>query len=349
MEMNARELKAFEDFCQVEFRALFGETTQSVTTSLNTIVDVQKSMISNVGKVSEAIGGNAHFESIRYSFFSGGKRFRPMLSFACATYLDLPIERVFPWAMAIEMIHTYSLIHDDLPCMDNDDFRRGQPTNHKVYGEAMALLAGDSLLTEAFAVLAKYYSDSGPSLGALVKQLAHVSGLNGMILGQYYDMTLNAPEKTLEKIPDKTPEKTLESTLEKTQKKAIDSGSASSIAHLNQIHLLKTGALIAGAFTGPALLKNMNADQLKSMRDVGLLVGYAFQVKDDILDAQQDKESPKNLIYHFKETVQLAQFLERVHHEIKSKISDLDKQLKCDEGKSRALTRFLEWNINRDK
>ncbi len=319
MELYSRELKSFEDFCQTEFRTLFNETNQSVVTSLDAANAVQKPFIIKSEKnAADTVGGNAQFESIKYSFFSGGKRFRPLLSFACAQYLNIPADRVFPWAMAIEMIHTYSLIHDDLPCMDNDDLRRGKPTNHKVYGEAIALLAGDSLLTEAFAVLAKFYSDSGPSLGALVKQLANVSGLNGMILGQYYDMTLD------------------------TQKNE-------SIAHLNQIHLLKTGALIAGAFMGPALLKNMSAEQLKLMRDLGLLLGYAFQVKDDFLDAEQDKDSKKNLIYHMQTKEKLSEFLELIHQNIQQRIGELDKQLKSDEGKSRALTQFLEWNLSRDK
>jgi geranylgeranyl diphosphate synthase type II len=324
MNLYSREQESFEAFCRAEFQQIFRETAQSVVGAAATIDKIQSSSLSESGGAAGDLSVyNSQFESIEYSYFSGGKRFRPLLSFAGAHYLGVSLESVFPWAMAIEMIHTYSLIHDDLPCMDNDDFRRGKPTNHKVYGEAIALLAGDSLLTEAFSVLAKHYAGLGPNLSLLVQQLAHSSGLNGMILGQYFDVTLASGKISA------TP------------------------AHLNQIHLLKTGALISGALMGPALLKRLSADQLKSMQEVGSLLGYAFQVKDDILDSEQDKDSKKNLIHHFKTVDKLEGFLNQIHARISAKISSLDKLLQISSedpsAQSQHLLQFLEWNIIREK
>lgn len=307
MNLYSREQESFESFCQNEFKQLFGDASGAIANASAAL-----------GSASTISNKNSQFESIEYSYFSGGKRFRPLLSFAGAQYLGLPIDSVYPWAMAIEMIHTYSLIHDDLPCMDNDDFRRGKPTNHKVYGDAIALLAGDSLLTEAFAVLARHYSKLGSALGPLVTQLAQSSGLQGMILGQYFDITLDSGKT------------------EATQ------------SHLNQIHLLKTGALISGALMGPALIKNLPLDHQTAMKDVGLLLGYAFQVKDDVLDSEQDKDSKKNLIHHYKTVDKLNAFLKQVHQQIEEKILELDRTLQTPSGKNQHLLQFLEWNIKRE-
>lgn len=319
MNLYSREQESFESFCQNEFQQLFSKTSQAVDGASRVIDKIQRTSLAISGDAVQISNKNLQFESIEYSYFSGGKRFRPLLSFAGAQYLGLSVESIYPWAMAIEMIHTYSLIHDDLPCMDNDDFRRGQPTNHKVYGEAIALLAGDSLLTEAFSVLAKHYSKLGRTFGALISELAQSAGLNGMILGQYFDITLNSGKI------------------------------AASPGHLNQIHLLKTGALISGALMGPALIKNLPGEQLKPLKDIGLLLGYAFQIKDDILDSEQDKDSKKNLI-HYHETVdKLLNFLKQIHQEIESKILELDKKLHIPSENNQHLLQFLEWNITREK
>lgn len=288
-----------------------------MTDVLSSINAIQRELLPANMRSDIAGSENTQFESIEYSYFSGGKRFRPMLSFATADYLGLPIEKIFPWAMAIEMIHTYSLIHDDLPSMDNDDFRRGKPTNHKMFGEAVALLSGDALLTEAFALLARHYSEE-KDLGALIQSLVHVSGVNGMILGQYFDISLDGAD------------------------------SNSSISNLNKIHLLKTGALISGSVLGPVILKRLSSLELKSMRETGFLMGYAFQVKDDILDAEQDQGSKKNLTHYFQNTQNLGHFLARVHQEIESKIAVVDKYLKNDTSKSACLTQFLKWNADRE-
>jgi geranylgeranyl pyrophosphate synthase len=318
MDLYSSELAAFEEFCRSEFRQIFVATENVAAGPINAINSLQKQVLAANAVNIEPSFINSQFESIEYSFFSGGKRFRPMLCFAGAQYLDIPLEKVYPWAMAIEMIHTYSLIHDDLPCMDNDDFRRGKLTNHKIFGEAVALLAGDSLLTEAFAVLANHYGDSPVVFGLLVKQLSAVSGISGMILGQYFDMSLESGKIR------------------------------SSVSHLNKIHLLKTGALICGALMGPALLKNLDTKQIESMKEIGFLLGYAFQVKDDILDSDQDKNSPKNLIHHFQDKGKLGQFLEQIHQIIRAKIIATDIQI----GKASnndVLLQFLKWNANRDK
>ncbi len=321
MNSYSRELESFEKFCRTELQTLFARTEQSMTGTLAAVDDIQKSYLKNVTPLQKAVVENAQFKSIEYSFFSGGKRFRPLLTFAAADYLEIEIESVFGWSMALEMIHTYSLIHDDLPSMDNDDVRRGKPTNHKVYGEALALLSGDALLTEAFGLLAKYYNPPRANLSALINSLARISGLNGMILGQYYDISLDASIAT----------------------------NLYSISHLNHIHILKTGALISGSFMGPAHLKGLKTSDLRSFEEIGVLLGYAFQVKDDILDSAQDKGSQKNLSYFFKENTELTLFLNQIHQEIGKKIAIFSSQRGLADDKTSRLTQFLEWNSEREK
>ena len=137
-------------------------------------------------------------ESMYYSAGSGGKRFRPVLSLLVAELFSVPASRVLPFAAAVEFIHTYSLIHDDLPCMDNDDYRRGKPTNHKVYGETTALLAGDALLTEAFLAITKGYKDNGFLASQLCDLLSRAAGVRGMVGGQAID--LKAKNLTVEEL-----------------------------------------------------------------------------------------------------------------------------------------------------
>lgn len=317
MTLYSKELELFESFCQNEFQALFSSTDDSVTSILATIDAIQGQILNPDKVVASMPIENLQFESIKYSFNSGGKRFRPLLSFAAAKYLDVPVTSVFPWAMAIEMIHTYSLIHDDLPSMDNDDYRRGKPTNHKIFGEAVALLSGDGLLTEAFALLAKHYSNTEVDVNSLIIHLAKASGLSGMILGQYFDISVQE--------------------------------SSPSISDLNRIHLLKTGALISGAFTGPALIRNISGVERHFLQEIGFLLGYAFQVKDDLLDSPQDKDSKKNLNYYFQGRAKLTLFLERIHQEIEIKIKMVDSIRSHGGDRSACLTEFLAWNASREK
>ena len=138
------------------------------------------------GKNKEFQKIDSLFESMQYSVKSGGKRFRPLLSILTSKVLDKDVADVIPFAVAVEFIHTYSLIHDDLPCMDDDDLRRGQPSNHKKFGEDIALLAGDALLTEAFYLLSKHYG--GARAGQLALLLSEAIGATGMIGGQILDI-----------------------------------------------------------------------------------------------------------------------------------------------------------------
>jgi len=200
-------------------------------------------------------------EAMRYSLFAGGKRVRPILALAAYETCGGDPEDIVPYASTLELIHTYSLIHDDLPSMDNDDLRRGKPTNHKVYGEAIAILAGDALLTDAFAIL------SDPSLSTRVassslllalRDVALASGLDGMVAGQVQDMLSENKE------PD---------------------GET-----LQFIHSHKTGALLrASARIGPILYGSSQA-VLDALTAYGNSIGLAFQVIDDILDIEGDTE-----------------------------------------------------------
>ncbi|MCB0340877.1 MAG: polyprenyl synthetase family protein [Pseudobdellovibrionaceae bacterium] len=203
---------------------------------------------------------NRLFESMKYSLDNGGKRFRPVLCLLTAEMLGVGKERVLPFAAAVECVHTYSLIHDDLPLMDNDDERRGQPTNHIVYGEAMALLAGDGLSTAAFSTIAENYS-SDPGVGLeLVRVLAQAAGPLGMVGGQAIDI------------------------------EALG-GKVLTVDELTLTHKLKTGALIASAVEGAAVVAKVDAEDRAHLREFGEKLGLAFQLADDILD--YDKNNPE--------------------------------------------------------
>ncbi len=190
--------------------------------------------------------------SMRYSALLGGKRFRPALAMMVAEALGHSSERVLPYAAAVECIHTYSLIHDDLPAMDNDDFRRGKPTNHKVYGEATAVLAGDALLTEAFQIIAQaYFGEANVGL-QVVSDLAIAAGFRGMVGGQAIDM--RAKDASIKR------------------------------QELERMHRLKTGALIGAAAIGAARLCFASAELLAEVKAFAENLGLAFQVADDLHD-----------------------------------------------------------------
>jgi geranylgeranyl diphosphate synthase type II len=201
-------------------------------------------------------------QAMLYSAGEGGKRFRPVLSLLIAEAFDCPRERVLPFAMAVEMIHTYSLIHDDLPSMDNDDLRRGKPTNHKVYGEATALLAGDALLTEAFFLLGRDYQSEPATALKLVQMLSLAAGVRGMVGGQAIDL------------------------------KAKDL----SVKELTHLHELKTGRLIQVAAEGAAVLAGATTSQQDSIAKFGATLGLAFQVADDILDQDEKDQGPRSFV-----------------------------------------------------
>ena len=199
-------------------------------------------------------------KAMRYSLFAGGKRLRPALVLASGEALGAKTEDLMPAACAIEMIHTYSLIHDDLPAMDNDDLRRGRPTCHKTFGEAVAILAGDALLTLAFRVLAKDSSVRNPERQVLViNELAAAAGSrDGMIGGQMADI--------------------------ENEGRQVD-------AHtLEQIHRCKTGALIAASVAVGGIIAGASDETVERLRAYGKRIGLAFQIADDILDVTSTSE-----------------------------------------------------------
>ncbi len=210
--------------------------------------------------------------AMRYSLEAGGKRLRPVLVLATAELFagakatkdeskfenqKSQILDALPAAVALECVHTYSLIHDDLPCMDNDDLRRGRPTAHKQFDEATALLAGDALLTYAFALLAENYAAQPPLAAALVRELADAAGSRRLIGGQMADLL--AEKKT-----DATP------------------------YELEFIHLNKTAAMIEAALVMGGLIGGARKEDLAALRRAGQHLGLAFQIVDDILDATAD-------------------------------------------------------------
>lgn len=199
-------------------------------------------------------------KAMRYSTFAAGKRIRPILMMAACEAVGGAVDVVMPAACAMEMIHTYSLIHDDLPAMDDDDFRRGRPTCHKVFGEALAILAGDALLTEAFILLSQLGADQAVSLDVARRataQIARCAGSMGMVGGQVVDMD--------------------------SEGKAID------IATLEYIHTRKTGALILASVETGALLGGATPEQVDALGRYAKAAGLAFQVADDILDIVGDQ------------------------------------------------------------
>lgn len=196
-------------------------------------------------------------DSIRYSIEAGGKRIRPILMIASAEAFGGTIDDVLPVAIALEMIHTYSLIHDDLPAMDNDKLRRGQPTNHIKFDEATAILAGDALLTMAFQVITEAKQLSADQKVTIINRLSIASGSSGMVAGQMLD--LEAEEKQI------------------------------NLAELEQIHKLKTGELLIFAVEMGAYLAGASQTEQLAIKQYGHHIGLLFQIQDDILDVEGDQ------------------------------------------------------------
>ncbi len=200
------------------------------------------------------------FRAMRHAVLSGGKRFRPLLALSSGECFGASQEMVLPFACALELIHNYSLVHDDLPSMDNDDSRRGQPSCHIAFGEDVALLTGDSLLTLSFEVM------SQASLGGdllerkewVINEISHFAGVKGMIGGQLMDVTLSPEELTMETFHD--------------------------------LILKKTGALITVSVKTGAILGGAENSELEAIVQYGRNVGLAFQIRDDILDAADEEE-----------------------------------------------------------
>ena len=201
-------------------------------------------------------------EAVRYSVFAGGKRLRPILVLAAAEAAGGQVEHALPAAAAIELIHTYSLIHDDLPAMDDDDFRRGRPTCHKVYGEALAILAGDALLTQAFILLSGEPSCLGADAVArlrVINEIAQAAGSRGMVGGQVVDILQEDREVDL--------------------------------ATLLYLHTHKTGSLIRVCLRVGGIISSAGSEQMEALTRYGDRIGLAFQIVDDILDLEGSLEA----------------------------------------------------------
>jgi geranylgeranyl pyrophosphate synthase len=228
------------------------------TTKLNHLITQVEASIDSLvpaHRASEPGPARIH-EAMRYSLQAGGKRLRPVLAIAAAELFRTPGPPL-PAAVALECVHTYSLVHDDLPCMDNDDLRRGRPTSHKQFDEATALLAGDALLTHAFLLLSTHYAATPALATALVRELADAAGGARLVGGQMQDLL--------------------------GEKKAD-----STAAELEFIHLNKTAAMLEASLVMGGLVGGADDASLARLRQAGRHLGLAFQIIDDVLDATAD-------------------------------------------------------------
>ena len=220
------------------------------------IEDRLQQYLPNEGKLQESL-----FESMRYSLLDGGKRIRPILTLEFCRLCGGDVRLALPFACAVEMIHTYSLIHDDLPCMDNDDMRRGKPSNHKAYGEDTALLAGDALLTMAFEVMLSPETIAlvgAEKCAAAAGILARMAGAHGMVGGQVIDL--------------------------------MSEGQTISLETLQQMDAHKTGALIVAACQMGCVVGGAGQELLDAAQKYAEAIGLAFQIVDDILDVTSSEE-----------------------------------------------------------
>ena len=259
-------------------------------------------------------------DSEKYSLFAGGKRIRPFLTIEFCKLFGGDIKAALPFACAVEMIHTYSLIHDDLPCMDNDDVRRGKPTNHKVFGYSTALLAGDGLLTRAFGVMASNEFVSADTVKAAIKVLSDCAGNFGMVGGQIID--LYGEDK---KLPVET---------------------------LIKLHSMKTGALIRSAAVMGALAAGCSADspEVDAAIEYSNNIGLAFQIVDDVLDETSseevmgksisDKDNNKTTFMTYYDVNEAKKYATELTAKAISAISDYDG--------SEILTDFAAYLLERD-
>jgi len=211
-------------------------------------------------------------KAMLYAVFPGGKRIRPILAMASAYACGLSIKKILPVACAIELIHSYSLVHDDLPSMDNDDFRRNKPTVHKKFSEGLAILVGDALLTKAFEIAKRNTK--------IIKLLSNASGAEGMVGGQVADTFTD-----FKKLNKKQKEKMLE-----------------------YIHSNKTGKLIQASIVSAGILANVSSKKLNALKKFGMKIGLAFQIVDDIFDKDKDKLTYP-MVYGENKTIRKAESL----------------------------------------
>jgi geranylgeranyl diphosphate synthase type II len=260
-------------------------------------------------------------KAMRYSLFAGGKRMRPALCLAAAAACGGNEADAMPLACAVECIHTYSLIHDDLPAMDNDDFRRGKPTNHKVFGEGIAILAGDALLTQAFEIAARSRGWPRYPHQRIILELASASGSLQLIAGQVADLE--------------------------------GEGKKLSAAQLKYIHERKTSALLCCSVRLGGMSANCSEEQLKGLTEFGYHVGLAFQIIDDILDVTQTSEqlgktAGKDTAAR-KATYPSIVGLEKSRQIAKRLTDRAFGALKVFRGKAQALEALAGYLLNREK
>lgn len=257
------------------------------------------------GKLADAMG---------YSLLSGGKRIRPVLTLAACRFCDGDADCAMPFACALELLHTYSLIHDDLPCMDDDDLRRGRPTNHKVYGQASAVLAGDALLTAAFELLAKAPNLSAEQRIAAVRVLSEAAGPSGMVAGQILDME--------------------------------SSDRISNVHQIQAIESLKTGKLMVAAVQLGALAAEGNEASMQALSTYAEKLGLAFQIQDDILDCEGEEEELGKTIGsdRAKDKVTFVSLTDLEH--CRDRVQALTAEAKAALGKE-ATNGFLCWLADR--
>ncbi|MGH7796892.1 MAG: polyprenyl synthetase family protein [Candidatus Binatia bacterium] len=242
------------------------------------------------------------FRAMHYGVFPGGKRIRPILTLAAGELFDAPRDRLLPFACAVELIHAYSLIHDDLPALDDDDLRRGEPAAHRVFGQGMALLAGDGLLTEAFHLMSDNEARRGVAAELalqLIHELARAAGVLGLVGGQALD-------------------------LESEEKEA-------DLATVEVIHVQKTGALILAAIRIGARLAGATDAELVRITRYGEYLGLAFQIADDILDAGGETAGPQKETGHkerkkatYPQVVGIVQARERLGELLQLSLHELD-------------------------
>lgn len=248
-------------------------------------------------------------ESMAYSALGPGKRFRPVLALWAAEAAGGPAKRAIPWALAVEMVHAYSLIHDDLPCMDDDVERRGRPTNHVRYDESTALLAGDALLTEAFGLVARAYADRPEVAVKLVALLSRAGGVRGMVGGQAIDLA--------------------------------SEGKKISAEDLRKLHARKTGALIAASVEGAAIAAEGPAPAILAAGRYGATLGLAFQIADDLLDAGEERQGGRSYVDLLGEAGARAE-LERVSEQALHVVAEFPRP-------APPLAALVDWNRAREK
>lgn len=263
-------------------------------------------------------------KSIHYSLMAGGKRLRPILALAASEAVGGDEETVLPFSCAIEMIHTYSLIHDDLPAMDNDDLRRGKPTSHKVFGEGIAILAGDALLTHAFLTMSnpEYASHLDPAIRIkIIYELANASGTEGMIGGQVLD--LEAQNRSL------------------------------GLDELSTIHRLKTGCLIRASTKIGALAAGAKKADVEALSTYGKHLGLAFQIMDDLLDIEGAEEvigkTSKSDLNNHKSTYPAIMGIDKSRQKARESIYKALAAIGHFDHRADALRQLAHYTITREK